>query len=147
MYEFLSYRVSDVMVTDVVSVTTKTTLAEASAIFERHDFNGLPVVDDAGHLAGFLTKLDVLKAFAFTAQSPVPHYDDIVREPVERFMNTDLLTVEPDTPLTRVLQTMIDHRYKSLPVAAGERLLGVIAREDVLRALRRAVAGRPPAPR
>lgn len=144
MYEFLSYRVSDVMVAEVVTVTVSTTLAEAAALFEGHDFNGLPVLDRDGRLAGFLTKLDVLKAFAFTPQSVVPHYDDIVREPVERFMSGALLTAEPDTPLTRVLQTMIEHRCKSLPVTANGRLVGVVAREDILRGLRRAVAGEPP---
>jgi len=44
MYEFLDYRVSDVMNENPVTVGPRTTLAEVEAIFEEHDFNGLPVV-------------------------------------------------------------------------------------------------------
>jgi CBS domain-containing protein len=36
---------------------------------------------------------------------------------------------------------MLDTRYKSFPVLAEERLVGIVAREDVIRALRRAVGG------
>jgi CBS domain-containing protein len=59
-------------------------------------------------------------------------------------MTRELVTVGPDLPLTRVLQELVETRNKSLPVLDGTRLVGVVAREDVLRALRRAAAGERP---
>jgi CBS domain-containing protein len=59
----------------------------------------------------------------------------MTRSPVE---------VDPEMRLTRVLQMMIETRYKSFPVVENGRLAGVIAREDVLRAVRRAGAGELP---
>jgi CBS domain-containing protein len=59
-------------------------------------------------------------------------------------MTRELVTVAPDIPLTRVLQKLVETRNKSLPVLDGARLVGVVAREDVLRALRRAAAGELP---
>jgi CBS domain-containing protein len=141
MYEFLSYRVADVMSAEPVVIRPDTSLADAEAIFERHDFNGLPVVSSENRLMGVLTKLDLLKAFSFTPQAKIPAYDQIMRQPAERVMTRQPLTVAPDTPLTRVLQLMLDTRYKSFPVLAEERLVGIVAREDVIRALRRAVGG------
>jgi CBS domain-containing protein len=48
-------------------------------------------------------------------------------------------SVAPDTPLTRALQMMVDMTIKSFPVVADARVVGIISREDVIRALRRAV--------
>jgi CBS domain-containing protein len=145
MYEFIYYRAAHAMTPTPVTVTARATLADAEALFERHDFNGLPVVGDDGRLAGLLTKLDLLRAFVFTPDSVVPHYDEIMRRPVESVMTHEPRTVAPDTPLTRVLEELVETNWKSLPVVEGDRLVGMIAREDILRALRRAAAGeRPP---
>ncbi len=141
MYEFLDYRAADVMTPSPINVGPQTTLAQAEALFERHDFNGLPVLDDAGALVGFLTKLDLLKAFRFTDEHLFPPYEEIMKQPVESLMSRDLLTVTPRTPLTKVLQKMIDARVKSFPVVDGDGLVGIVAREDLLQGLRRAVAG------
>jgi CBS domain-containing protein len=54
------------------------------------------------------------------------------------------MTVAPDDPLTHVLQKMVHTRCKSFPVLEDDRLVGIVAREDVLRALRRAAEGRRP---
>src|SRR5205809_296022 len=49
------------------------------------------------------------------------------------------LTVSPGTPLAEV-----DARYRSVPVTIGALLIGIVARQDVARALRRAAAGEGP---
>jgi CBS domain-containing protein len=140
MYEFLKYRVSEVMASSPVTIAPGASLAEVEDIFSRHHFNGLPVVDARGRLLGLLTTLDVLKAFAFTPASVIPPYSEITKQPAERFMTRDPLTFEPDAPLTHVLEQMVRSRYKSFPVVAGERLVGMVAREDVLRALKEVAA-------
>jgi CBS domain-containing protein len=144
MYEFLDYRVEDVMTRKPVTIAPGATLAEAERIFEKRDFNGLPVVGAGGELVGFLTKLDVLRAFRFTEEHVFPPYAELMRQPVSSVMSRDVLTVTPRAPLTRVLQKMIDSRSKSFPVVDGGRLVGVVAREDLLGALRRGVAGERP---
>ncbi len=141
MYEFLDYRVCDAMTPDPVTIGRDTTLAEVEALFEQHDFNGVPVVDERGALIGVVTKLDVLKAFRFTDEHMFPPYADIMRASVAEVMSRDVQTVTPRAPLTRTLQKMIDTRNKSFPVVDDGRVVGVVAREDVLRALRRAAAG------
>lgn len=141
MYEFLDYRVCDAMTRDPVQVGPEASLAEAEALFEKHDFNALPVVGAVGELLGVVTKLDLLRAFRFTEDHMFPPYEQVMAEPVRQVMTTDATTVTPRTPLTRVLETLVRTRMKSLPVVEDERVVGMIAREDVLAALRRAVAG------
>lgn len=141
VYEFLTYRVRHVMTVDPITISRHASLAVAEALFERHQFNALPVVDDDGRLIALVTKLDLLKAFAFSPQSIVPHYEEIMRHRVEQVMTADPTAVDPEWPLTRVLEEMVRTRNKSFPVIADGRLVGIIAREDVIRALRRAAAG------
>lgn len=143
MYEFLEYEVRDVM-SEPISVSPETTLAEAEAILEKHGWNALPVVDGRGCLEGIVTSLDVLSAFAFTEESILPMYDDIMGRPVASVMTRDLRTVTPRARLTRVLQKILDTRNKSFPVVDDGRLVGIVAREDVMEALRRAHAGEKP---
>jgi CBS domain-containing protein len=71
----------------------------------------------------------------------VPRYADIMQRPVSSVMTEKPTTVPREMPLTRVLQMMISTRHKSFPVLAGRMLLGMIARRDVVRALRRAATG------
>ena len=144
MYEFLDYLVSDVMSKPTV-VGPDATLAEVERILEQTGFNGLPVVAD-GALVGFVTSLDLLEAFRFTPDAILPPYDEIMRRPVSSVMAKQPAIVQPTTRLTRVLEKMVDTRNKSFPVIdpKGDRLVGVVAREDVMQALRRASSGERP---
>jgi CBS domain-containing protein len=135
MYRFLEFRVSDYMTRAVLTVSSGTPVHELERRFAQHDFNGFPVVDD-GVLVGVVTKFDVLKAFVFTPQSVVPRYEELSQRPAAEIMSREVLTFPPEAPLTRVLQTLVDWRVKSFPVVDGDRLVGIIAREDVVRALR-----------
>jgi CBS domain-containing protein len=110
-------------------------------LFERHDFNSFPVLDQ-GKMVGIVTKFDFLKAFAFTIGQMVPHYDDLMRRTVADVMSEAVVHVEPTTSLTRVLQVMVSRMTRSLPVMSPEgQLVGMISREDVMRALRESTQG------
>ena len=143
MYEFLDYVVSDVM-SKPVTVGSDVALSDVERILEQTGFNGLPVVD-AGVLVGFVTSLDLLDAFRFTTDAILPHYDEIMRRPVSSVMVQEPAVVQPRTRLTRVLEKMVATRNKSFPVVdAKGALVGVVAREDVMQALRRADSGERP---
>jgi CBS domain-containing protein len=144
MYEFLKYKVRDVMTPSPITTTPDTPLSELEQLFETHDFNGIPVVDKRGGLIGMVTKFDLLKAFIFTTESLVPHYDDIMKRSAASVMTTDPETVSPELPLSRLVQQLVDMRTKSFPVVENDQLVGMISREDVLGALRRATGQQAP---
>jgi CBS domain-containing protein len=141
MYEFLEYRVSDAMTYRPATIDPKATLAEVEALFEKYDYDCFPVCGARGRLLGVITKLDLLRAFAFTCDTMVPRYQDIMKRPAETVMTAEAITVAPDMPLTRVLEIMVDTRHKSLPVMLGKLPVGMIARRDIVRELRKAAAG------
>ena len=143
MYEFLDYRVEDVM-SRALTVRPETTLADAEELLEKNGFNSLPVVDAAERLLGVVTSLDLLRAFAFPEDTILPRFSEVLRRPVASVMSRDAQTVCPRTPLTRVLQKLVDTRNKSFPVLDDDRVVGIVAREDLMRALRRAEEGWKP---
>ena len=99
--------------------------------------SGAPISAVLGE--GIVTKFDFLRAFAFTTGQMVPHYDELMKRPVAEVMTEAVVHVEPTAPLTRVLQLMASLKARSFPVIGPERqLVGMISREDVMRALREA---------
>jgi CBS domain-containing protein len=85
---------------------------------------------------GIVTKFDFLRAFVFTTSQMVPHYEDLMRRPVQQIMTERVSSIESTTPLTRVLELMVMLKARSLPVIGSNgELVGVISREDVMRAL------------
>lgn len=139
MYDFLRYRACDAMTAQPIAIAADATLRDAEAVFQAHHFNALPVME-GNAFVGWLTKLDVLRAFRFSAESIFPQYDQLMDRPVRSAMTPlrDLVRVTPRAPLSRVLEKMVKAGAKSLPVLDGDELVGVIAREDLLEALRRA---------
>lgn len=140
MYEFLDWTVQDVM-KKPVTIGPATTLADAERLFESHGYNALPVVDGAERLLGILTSLDLLRAFDFAEDAILPDYDQVMQRKVSEVMTRDVLSVCPRTPLSRTLQKIVDTRNKSFPVVDDGRVIGIVAREDVMFGLRRGAQG------
>jgi CBS domain-containing protein len=138
VYRFLEGTAEQYMTRAVTTVTRQTTMRELETLFEKHDFNSFPVVEKEKML-GIVTKFDFLRAFAFTTGQILPDYDELMRRPVAEMMTEAVVHVEPAAPLTRVLQLMVSLKARSFPVIGpGHQLVGMISREDVMRALKEA---------
>ena len=138
MYRFLEGTADRYMTRAVTTVTRQTTMRELEALFEKHDFNSFPVVEE-GRMLGIVTKFDFLRAFAFTTGQMVPDYNELMRRPIGEMMTRAVEHVEPATRLTRVLRLMVSLKSRSFPVVGPDRqLVGIISREDVIRALKEA---------
>jgi CBS domain-containing protein len=136
LYRFLEQTAADSMTRNAKTVSRGLTLRELEELFERDDFNSYPVEEDS-QIVGLVSKFDFLARFVFTPAHMIPRYDDLMKQTVADVMTPDFIYVRGETKLTRVLQLMVEHRIRSMPVIEGDqRLLGMISREDVMRALR-----------
>ena len=142
MYRFLESTAAQYMTTSVKSVTRSCTMTELESLFAQYDFDAWPVVE-GGKLIGIVTKFDFLRLFAFTTGQLMPSYDVLMKRTVGDVMTEGIVHVEATTPLTRVLQMMVNNRIRSFPVLdAGGKLLGMVSRGDVMRALKQATGGK-----
>jgi CBS domain-containing protein len=123
--------VKDIMTHEIVTISPEAPIREATDKLLEHRVSGLPVVDKAGNLVGILTEFALL-AIAYDNNVS----DDFVAE----HMTTDVLTISSSDPVNKVADAFILHRVRRLPVMENGRLVGLVARRDVLRALHSATA-------
>lgn len=145
-------RVRDLMTVDVITLTPDTEISKAAKVLLDNHINGAPVVDDSRRLLGILCQSDLIaqqKRFPvptlFTILDgyiPLSSPRQIEREvrkiaalTVAEAMTPDPVTVNPDTDLETVAGLMVDKNLHTLPVVEGDRLVGVIGKEDVLKTL------------
>lgn len=124
------FRVEDYMATKLVTVTPKSTAAEAISLLLKHEISGMPVVDDDGNLVGVVSEKDCLKPLVDSQyfESPSTRVADL--------MSTELTTVSPETGIMKIAGLFLDNSFRRLPVLENGRLVGQISRRDVLRAIR-----------
>lgn len=120
----------------VKTVTRDVTMRQLENLFGEDDFNAYPVKENSS-VIGLVTKFDFLACFALTPAHMVPRYDDLMSCVVADVMTVDFIYVSGATKLTRVLQLMVEHRIRSIPVIDAEKLTGIVSREDIMRALKR----------
>jgi predicted transcriptional regulator len=101
MYEFLEETVERNMTSPAKAVAPEMTAGDLLRLFATDDLDAYPVVSD-GKLVGIVSKADVLKAFALTPASILPHYDDMMGTTVDEMMTRQVVTVDkPDEAATR----------------------------------------------
>jgi CBS domain-containing protein len=137
LYRFLEQTTADAMTRNAKTVSRTASLRELGDLFEKDDFNAYPVEEEV-RIVGLVTKFDFLACFVFSLAYMIPRYDDLMKRTVAEIMTPEFIYVREETKLTRVLQLMVDHRIRSMPVIEGDQqLVGMISREDVIRALQR----------
>lgn len=142
----------DIMTRDVISVKPGTTVEELARILMEHHISGVPVVDDAGSLVGIVTEHDlinqqkrlhiptvvhILDAFIYLESQKRFEQDlrKMVATKVGDICTSDVITVDEDTTLTEVATIMSEKDIHLLPVMKDGRMVGVIGKEDILRAV------------
>ena len=124
-----SVSVKDYMNTQIVTLTPDTDVMAAINIFIRRGIGSAPVVDDAGQMVGMLSEKDCLKV-ALTAS-----YEGVSGGPVKEFMTANVIGVAPETPILQVASMFVDSNFKRYPVIKDGKLLGLVSRANVLRAI------------
>jgi CBS domain-containing protein len=115
-----------IMSPNPLTVRPESSIEEAIALLLKEQISGLPVTDKDDQLVGVITE------FALLAVA----YDKRVKNhTVGQHMTRELITVEVDDPISRVADLCIVHRVRRVPVMQDGRMVGLIARRDVLRAL------------
>jgi CBS domain-containing protein len=125
-----SLRVADYMSRDLVTVTQDTEIMRAVFMLVEKDISGVPVLDEHGALVGLLTERDCLDV-ALSAG-----YFDEPGGRVSEFMSAPVDTVTSQDTLMDIAVRFRDTSYRRFPVVDDGRLVGIVSRRDVLRALR-----------
>jgi CBS domain-containing protein len=141
--------VADVMTRHCITIAPDATVEEAVNLMLNRHISGVFVVDKAGDLTGVITEGDLLRRDELGTQRNRPWWLRLLASParqaadftqangrhVRDVMTTDVLSIAQDAPLEDVVEAMEKNRIKRLPVTADGRVVGVVSRADLLRAL------------
>ena len=139
-------KAEDVMTRKVVCIKPHASLLEAAQVMIDNQISGIPVVDPEEKMIGIITESDFLRSsqkrdarsrWFQVILDPLlsDNYAKSHRRKVEEVMSTDLATVTEDTPIENVVNLMNQRHVKRVPVVRDGRLVGIIARADLIRAL------------
>lgn len=144
--------VKDIMTREPIKVRPEEDITRAAKMLLEKHINGLPVVDEDNILVGILTQSDLV---AMQKKFPLPtiftvldgilplssmskvekEVEKMTASTVEQAMTPDPVHVSPDTAVEEVAQIMADNKFHTVPVVEGNKLVGVVGKEDVLRTL------------
>jgi CBS domain-containing protein len=145
----MAMRAAEVMTRTVITVDPDAQITEAIRLMLQHKISGLPVVDKGGKLVGILTEGDLLRRAETGTQRRRPRWLEYLVGPgklaadyvhtharkVSELMTTEVQTVDEDAPLDQIVELMERHRIKRVPVVKAGKLVGLVSRANLLRAL------------
>jgi CBS domain-containing protein len=140
---------SDVMTSNVISVTPEMTVREVARIFVDNGISGAPVLDPDGRVAGMISEGDLLRRSEigteertraswldlWSASHEARDYIKTHAVNVREVMTSDVVSVQPETPLGEVAGILETRRIKRVPVMKAGRLVGIVSRANLVQAL------------
>lgn len=142
-------KVRDIMSTKVVTVSPSTSVRDIAGLMVEKQVSGLPVLNDNGTLVGMVSEGDLLRRPEIGTQKHRRRWvsffsgvDEQAREFTKSHalragdvMTEQVIHVSEETPLGEVVGLMEKHNIKRLPVLSDGKLVGIVSRADLLRAL------------
>jgi CBS-domain-containing membrane protein len=140
-------KVREIMTRDVVTVTPETPIGEAALLMATRAISGLPVLDRRGTVVGIVSEGDLIlrqkarertpwwRAFFSDGEALAREYQKAVGTTAGEVMTRSVVCVTPDVSVAAAASILHARRIRRLPVVADGRLIGIVSRGDLIRAL------------
>ena len=113
---------AELMSSHPYTINENQNLIEASIFLERVNHTGVPVVNDANDLVGFLTLRDIMKG----------RRAEQMQAPVKAYMTRKVVTGAPQTTIREVEELLFKNNIGHLPILENGRVAGILTRSDYL---------------
>ena len=139
---------ASIMEADPYTLPAATPVREAMRAFVDLRVGGLPLVDEQGHPAGFVSDGDVMRyladkhplitgSYSLVEAANSQTFDERLRElielPVSAIATDKLVAIEAGSSLEEVCNLLATRRLKKVPVVRDGAIVGTVNRSDVLR--------------
>ncbi|HSL67539.1 MAG TPA: CBS domain-containing protein [Actinomycetota bacterium] len=134
-------RAKDVMTTPVITVSAGTPVKQVASVLVSNRISAVPVVDEHEDLIGIVSEGDLVPLETTPDPRslilPIPQERGALPEIAADVMTRDVITVDELADASLVARLMLERRVKSIPVVDGKRVVGIVARRDLLKVLAR----------
>ncbi|MBP3950391.1 CBS domain-containing protein [Bacillus suaedae] len=118
----LTNNLTELMATDVITVTPDQSIQEAAILMKQHDIGSIPVIENK-KLVGIITDRDI--TLRSTAEGKDTHI------PIAQCMSTNLTVANPKTDINEAAAIMAEHQIRRLPIVDNGELVGIVAIGDL----------------
>lgn len=123
------FKAKDFMTKVVITTWPEMPIYDAVRMLANRNITGLPVVDADLKLVGVLSEKDVLKTMYASEDSP--------EQTVAEFMSTEVISFDANDNLIDLCDCLTEKNIRRVPITEGGKLLGIVSRSDVIRAILR----------
>jgi CBS domain-containing protein len=148
LFHEAAMHIKDIMTAPVSGIEPDMPLAQAVEVMLRERISGLPVIKNDGTLVGILSEGDLVRRaelgtirkprwieLLFSGGRLAERYAHDHGRKVREVMTTEVRTLSETADLNEAVELMQRHRIKRLPVVVDGRVVGIVTRADILRAL------------
>jgi len=138
-------RVAQIMTTDVVSARPNTPLKDIARTLAERSISAMPVLDEDGRAIGIVSERDLLPR-GHEDPAPPGLFARLRGKPKDRrppahvaadVMSSPAITIEPFWSIPGAAAIMRDREVKRLLITRQERVIGIVSRGDIIRAIAR----------
>jgi CBS domain-containing protein len=120
----------DIMTKNVVVLKADAKIFETIDVLVGNKISGAPVVNAEGKIIGIVSEKDLLIALDFLGEKKA------AMAQVHEFMTRDVILLSEETSIKEISQTLVRENIKRIPIVKNEQVVGIVARRDILRAIR-----------
>ncbi len=118
-------KAGELMTRPVVAARKNATVRDISFQLLTGLYSGMPVTDDDGRVIGMVTEFDIL--------AQIEKGKELANLTAGDIMTKNVLTIDVNTPVEEILKIILDKKVIRLPVTSSGKLVGTIARYDILK--------------
>jgi len=146
--------IKNIMTQDVITVNPSMNIHELAKLFLKRNISGAPVVDDEGELLGIVreegvifqdkkvhlpTFLNISLGFiALGVRRFEEELKKITARTVSEIMEKNIMCLSPDMTVENAATIMIEKEVYYCPVKKNGKLVGVVTKKDIVKAIAKA---------
>lgn len=144
--------VAEIMTTDIITVTKETSIRELAELFVTNRVSTLPVLDANGKLAGLVTESDLVgQTESIHLPKIITLFDWVIYLQSEKTLEKelqrmsgctvadiyqpDVATLAPTATINEAADLIGSQKANAIPVLDNDKLVGIVARIDIIRTL------------
>ena len=144
-------KAKDIMTRDVITVKPTTTIEDLARTLMEHQISGTPVVDDNGKLKGVVTENDLISknsrlhipTILRLFDAFIPLGTSRLELEIKRMAAStagdicikEVVTVDDEASVEYIATLMTEKKLHLLPVLKGGKVIGIIGKKDLIRAI------------